>query len=187
MLNNDVVIRPPGLEDARQIAEVHIAAWRAAYRGVMSDEFLDGLDVERRESGWRRQIEAPRNGTGYLVAETRGRIAGFVIVGPPADDVDEAGTGGNGATGPGKDVGQLYAINLHPDLWAQGIGTLLLRRAEDRLRDLGYSTAYLWVEQSNERAITFYTGAGWAADGASKQDAAYSPPVTAKRYRKLLT
>jgi GNAT superfamily N-acetyltransferase len=96
MLNNDVVIRPPQLEDAREIAEAH-------------------------------------------------------------------------------------------NLWAQGIGTLLLRGAEDWLLDLGYSSACLWVEQSNERAITFYTGAGWAADGASKQDAAYSPPVTAKRYRKLLT
>lgn len=187
MLNNDVVIRTPKPADARQIAEAHIAAWRAAYRGVMSDEFLDGLDVGRRESGWRHQIETPREGTGYLVAETGGRIAGFVIVGPPIEDGDAGGTAGSGATGPGNEVGQLYAINLHPDVWAQGIGTLLLRGAENRLLDLGYSSAYLWVEQNNERAIAFYTRSGWAPDGATKQDAAYSPPVTVKRYRKVLS
>ncbi|WP_026817921.1 GNAT family N-acetyltransferase [Arthrobacter castelli] len=186
METTNVVIRPPGPADARELAEVHIAAWRAAYRGVMSDEFLDGIDVERRESGWRLQIEDPREGTAYLVAETASRIAGFVIVGPPVGDADAGSSADDGAS-PANRVGQLYAINLHPDLWARGIGTLLLRAAEDRLRGLGYTSAYLWVEQSNERAIAFYIGAGWAADGGTKEDTAYSPPVTVKRYRKNLS
>lgn len=179
MESSDVVIRVPVPHDARGLAEAHIAAWRAAYRGVMTDEFLDGLDVERRESGWRRQLPEPPAGTRCLAAEVDGRIAGFVIVGPPAGDED---TPALGESGEGTAVGQLYAINLHPDWWAQGIGTLLLAGAADELRGLGYSHAYLWVEQSNERAIAFYNGRGWMADGGTKEDTAYSPPLTAKRH-----
>lgn len=178
MDTNDVVIRPPRPHDARGLAETHIAAWRAAYRGVMSEAFLDGLDVERREAAWRRAIAAPPEGTVPLVADMAGQIAGFVIVGSPEDEAIQNGAD-NGA-------GQLYAINLHPDHWRQGIGTLLLQAAEERLRDLKYGSAYLWVEQSNERAIAFYDRYGWASDGGSKVDDAYSPPITARRYRKVL-
>jgi len=35
-------------DDALPLARLHVAAWRAAYRGLVPDEFLDGLDVDAR-------------------------------------------------------------------------------------------------------------------------------------------
>jgi len=55
-----VSIRPAGLDDARAIAEIHVRAWQWAYRGQIPDEILDGLSVEHREQGWRRQLSELR-------------------------------------------------------------------------------------------------------------------------------
>ncbi|QTX03952.1 hypothetical protein [Agromyces archimandritae] len=35
-------------EDAAGVAAVHVASWRAAYRGIVSREILDGLDGNTR-------------------------------------------------------------------------------------------------------------------------------------------
>ena len=43
-----VVIREATPDDARAIAEVHVASWRWAYRGDLPAEFLDGLSVDDR-------------------------------------------------------------------------------------------------------------------------------------------
>ena len=166
-----VVIRPPLERDARGLAEVHAAAWRAAYRGAMTDEYLDGMDVERMTEGWRRGITAPTQGTAPLLAEVSGEVAGFVIVGPPDADA-EPGTG------------QLYALNVHPTWWAQGIGSALLAAAEQKLHDLGYERAFLLVEKNNHRAIGFYTGRGWKPDGGTLEDTRFNPPVMESRHSR---
>jgi len=53
-----VVIREATSDDARAIAEVHMASWRWAYRGDLPAEFLDGLTVDDREREWREWLAA---------------------------------------------------------------------------------------------------------------------------------
>ncbi|MBP3044433.1 GNAT family N-acetyltransferase [Arthrobacter jiangjiafuii] len=164
-------IRPPVESDAPRLAVIHIAAWRAAYRGVMSDDYLDGLDVGRHSDGWRRNILNPRNGTVHLVAQVDDELVGFAIVGPGDNTSDPS-------------VGQLNAINLHPDWWAQGIGTVLFAAAEETLVLLGYQAGFLWVEAGNDRAISFYTKRGWLDDGGTMEDARFDPPVVERRHSR---
>ena len=114
MTTPDISVRAATVHDAARLAEIHIAAWRATYRGVMTDEYLDGLDVDRAASAWRRNILEPRQGTIHLVVQSADAVAGFAILGPAAGDPD-----------PG--TGQLHAINVHPDCWAQGVGSVLFR------------------------------------------------------------
>ena len=38
------VVRPAAFEDAAQIADVHIRSWQQAYRDLMDQAYLDGLD-----------------------------------------------------------------------------------------------------------------------------------------------
>lgn len=51
------LIRRATPDEAPAIADLSVRAWRAAYRGIVPDEVLDQLSVERRATGWRNAIE----------------------------------------------------------------------------------------------------------------------------------
>ena len=167
----NVTVRTATEHDAARLAEVHIAAWRATYRGVMSDEYLEGLDVGRASLAWRRNILEPKNGTVHLVVQSGNDLAGFAILGAAPRD-----------SGPGS--GQLYAINVHPDWWARGLGSVLFAAVEQKLIELGFGRAFLWVEKGNNRAISFYNKRGWLDDGATLEDTRFAPPVSERRHSR---
>ena len=151
-------LRPAIAEDAKAIATVHIQTWQSAYRGQLPDHYLDNLGEElaRRTEMWRSGITAPRTSrTEVWVADYDKRIDGFVAFGPARDADPDV-------------VAEVYAIYVHPNLWGQGLGRILLRQATERLRSLAYSTSMLWVLESNARARRFYEAAGWFADGRTK-------------------
>ena len=54
------VVRRATQGDATALAQVHVAAWQAAYRGVMTDAFLDGLDVRQWAERWRQTLGGTR-------------------------------------------------------------------------------------------------------------------------------
>lgn len=181
MTSSTVLVRHPVESDAPRLADIHISAWRAAYRNVMSDEYLDGLNLETSTRGWRRNILEPRPGTVHLVAETDSGVAGFCIFGPAEGTAGPEPEGGTAAP-----TGQLYAINVHPDAWARGVGSALFAAAEEKLASLGYHRAFLWVEATNKRAIDFYTNRGWLDDGGTLKDTRFDPPVSERRHSSLL-
>ena len=171
MTTPDISVRAATVHDAARLAEIHIAAWRATYRGVMTDEYLDGLDIGRAASAWRRNILEPRQGTIHLVVQSAGEVAGFAILGPVAGDAD-------------PETGQLHAINVHPDWWARGVGSVLFDAAEQQLIDLGYDRAFLWVAKGNDRAISFYTNRRWLDDGGTLEDTRFDPAVAERRHSR---
>ncbi len=167
-----IFVRPAVDHDAERLAEIHVAAWQATYRGIMTDERLDGMSVERATSNWRRNITDPANGTEHLVVVHDDLPVGFAIFGPAPDDC-------------APDTGQLYALNLHPDWWAKGLGSTLFRASEQRLAALGYARAFLWVAKGNERAISFYNKRGWFDDGGILEDAHFDPPIIELRHSRI--
>ena len=60
--------------DARSIAEIHVRAWQAAYRGQLTDDYLDGLSVEDRLEQHRQSLEAPPAEWRTWVAEGNGPV-----------------------------------------------------------------------------------------------------------------
>lgn len=61
------------------------------------------------------------------------------------------------------DAAWIAGMGVHPELRGRGIGTELLRRAQDRLRGLGVRTVELEVLIENDVARRCYTSAGFAA------------------------
>jgi len=108
-----------------------------------------------------------------LIAQREGRVIGFAALGR-ARDPDGGG------------AGEVYAIYAHPAAWDTGAGRALMRTALEQLRELGYQEATLWVLDSNERARRFYEKGGWRADGATKLDQRFDPPLHEVRYRIVL-
>ncbi len=147
-----VTVRGATADDARSIAEVHVASWRWAYRGQVPDEILGSLSVDEREAMWRRSLEEGKERTAVAIDES-GSLVGFVGTGPAGDDDADERTG------------EVYAIYVLEDAAGSGIGTALLRRGEDDLRSDGYRRVTLWVLTSNVRAHRFYERNGWVFDG----------------------
>jgi GNAT superfamily N-acetyltransferase len=167
-------IRPASATDARTIAEIHVRAWRWAYRGLMPDELLDGLSVEQRERMWQRNLSSEGPPNRIWVAEDGSGLVGFVAAGPSQDP---------DAT---PDTGEVYAIYLDPEVVGTGVGRRLFSRATDGLRADGYRTATLWVLDTNERTRRFYEVAGWRPDGETKVEPWQSFELSEVRYRIVL-
>jgi len=119
-------IRPAAPEDAGPIAEIHVAAWQAAYRGLMPDSYLDQLTVEKRTALWQRSLAQPSPGT-MMVAENQESLAGFCLFGPTRDP-----------EGKDQGVGEIVALNVRPSYWRSGFGRALCERACRFYEALGF-------------------------------------------------
>ncbi|MCC5032815.1 GNAT family N-acetyltransferase [Streptomyces sp. WAC 00631] len=64
-----------------------------------------------------------------------------------------------------EDAGTLWQLVVLPALRSCGLGTMLIRAAEQRIRDRGLCRAELAVEESNPRARALYERLGYVAYG----------------------
>lgn len=144
-----VTVRRAELADCRQVAEVHVRTWQAAYRHVLPPEVLESLSVDEREAVCRRLVESDLEVV--WVAEAEQRLVGFVFAGPARTE-DAAG--------------ELYAIYVLPEAWGSGAGRELMAAAKGWFVSAGYAKAMLWVVEDNPRARRFYEREGWEAVGA---------------------
>ncbi len=170
-----LTIRQAGPGDARNIAEIHVASWQAAYRGLLPDSYLDALAIDQRLPMWDRILALSSTLIGVLVAAIDDEIVGFCSVGPPLSQADEPG-----------DSLVLHTIYIKPSHERRGIGGALLRHAEGEMTRMGATTAILWVLGENRGARRFYEASGWTDDGVEKLDEIGGQAVREVRYRKRL-
>lgn len=147
-------VRTASIRDAREIAAVHIASWRATYRGSMPDSVLEALDIEQRARKWREELGDPDVDC-MVVAPP---IVGFCKVAASRDADCE------------PETGEITAIYLHPGHWRRGHGRALVAAALDRARRRGYRRLSLWVLRDNQRARSFYEAVGFSPDGCERTD-----------------
>ena len=144
--------------DAYALAEMHVANLAGSLsRGLLPDDFLDGLTVEAHAERWQQILTSSPRQT--WVACEADRVVGFVSVGICRDD-DAL---------PDR-TGEIYGLYVHPDKWRLGIGALLMAQAVHALKLAGYADATLWVLRGNRRARDFYEASGFVPDGAAKID-----------------
>jgi ribosomal protein S18 acetylase RimI-like enzyme len=135
-------VRPAAPRDAKAIAEIHVATWQAAYQGLIPDDFLKAMTVEKRLGYWREAIEF--SDPQILVALDADKVIGFV-------GFDRSRDAGTKST-----VGEIWALYITPEHWRQGAGLALWDGARDGLKEEGCTQVTLWVLVANERALQFY-------------------------------
>jgi ribosomal protein S18 acetylase RimI-like enzyme len=147
----DMRIREAMLEDAEELADVHIATWRSAYRGIIPGHVLDNLSLKRRAARW-REVLSETVDRGNLVALAEGRIVGFASFGPARDEDEDPSL-----------TAELMALYVHPEHWRRGVGTRLWQEVQSRLEER-YREITLWVLCDNDRARRFYERIGFVAE-----------------------
>lgn len=156
-MNTDASIRCATVADARAIAAVHIASWRAAYRGLLPDRTLDELTVEGRERDWQGWLAEGSARHYTLVAERDGVIEAFCTLEMPSREEDEP-----------EDVAGIPALYAHPEAFGRGAGPALMDAAIEAIREHDYREAILWMLDGNRRAEAFYERRGWERDGGAR-------------------
>ena len=139
------------METEREIrgkAYVHWKSWQEAYPGLVRQDFLDRLSLEKCEQiafGWQ---------DGMLIAKDGENVVGFVGYGHREGDPPDA-----------CEIFALYVLSAY---YGQGVGARLMDAALDRLK--GGGQIRLWTLKNNERAIRFYRKCGFVPDGEEKEN-----------------
>jgi GNAT superfamily N-acetyltransferase len=142
-----MVLRRATVHDAGAIAALRIDSWRAMYRGVMPDAYLDGMRLEDSAASWTRVLSTAPANTSVVVAERGGEIIGFA-----------AGHGLAQAKF-GLDA-ELAAIYLRPDAQRIGIGRRLVSMVADAHQSRGATGLLVWVIATNKPARQFFEQLG---------------------------
>jgi ribosomal protein S18 acetylase RimI-like enzyme len=160
MSSGNPIVRRAVASDAAAIAALQVRSWRAAYRGIVPDAFLEDLAEDAWLERWTERLAATAGDGIHRLVSTDGRD------GPPRA-VAACGPASASAAEP---TGQLYVLYADPPWWGRGHGSALLRRVHELLAADGHRAAVLWVAAANDRSIAFYERHGWAKDGATQRE-----------------
>ncbi|GEN78479.1 GNAT family N-acetyltransferase [Actinotalea fermentans] len=166
----EVTIRPATPADAERIAAVEFASWREAYRGVVPEEFLAGLDEPSRAEHWASTLATLDRGHSVWVADDEDGTVGFVHLGPSRDEDAD------------RTTMEIYSIYLDPHAWGRGAARELMRTTLGAVPD--GATVTLWALDTNDRARHFYRRSGFAPDGVEKMEEFGGEYLKEIRYRR---
>jgi ribosomal protein S18 acetylase RimI-like enzyme len=139
MINNLEIKKMETDDEIRGKAYVHWKSWHDAYPGLVDQEYLDALTLEKCEKiayNW------PDN---LIVAKDNGRVIGFVGYG---DRGDEA-----------PNTGEIFALYVLAEYYGKGVAQKLMKAGLQQLTN--YPQVCLWVLKKNKRAIRFYEKCGF--------------------------
>jgi GNAT superfamily N-acetyltransferase len=141
------IIRKAKLEDASTIATVHVAAWKETYRGIVSDEALDNLSIQRRTEQWVNSLSDEGHAFHRaFAAEMNGQVVGFASYGSP--QVNDTGFDG-----------ELFALYILRAAHKRGLGRILVRAVMQAMRGIEWNSMMVWVLKDNP-ARGFYERLG---------------------------
>ena len=147
----DVSVRPGIVEDARAIAAIQVAAWRASYATIWPQQALDSLDVPSMEETWHAALENPPSAKHRMFTACAGPVVvGFAAIAPAPDE---------------PTTGEVVALEVSPARRGDGHGSRLLAACSDVLRQSNAASIRFWVITGDDDRARFLASAGLAPSG----------------------
>ena len=145
--NLNIQVRPATVRDAKTIAEIHVNTWHTAYAGLVADDYLKGLSVEKKQAEW---LDSIKFGEPQVIVALDGNaIVGFAGYDRTRDPKTKPTTG------------EIWAMYVASDYWGEGAGLALWDGCREGLVEEGCLEVTLWCMLRNERALRFYELAGF--------------------------
>ena len=171
--DDPTVIREATVSDAHAIADVHVAAWRSTYTGLVPNEFLDARSVGERESKWRERLH--NKTCGILLKVEKDQVIGFACYGSAKDEGHVTNS-----------TGEIQAIYLKAEFQRRGFGRELWNSALSLLAGRGMTDVVVWVFDLNLGSRRFYETMGCRLDGGRKVISLGGKELLEVRYRASL-
>ena len=139
-------IRRANIEDADGIAKVHVDSWKTTYKGIIPNNFLNGLSYEDRTELWKQNINKEDNYV--IIAENeQGKIIGFADAWKRERNIEE-------------NTCDLTSIYLLEQYQGAGIGKALMKELFIHFKQMGYSKIFVDVLEDNKTKYFYeYYGA----------------------------
>ena len=129
-------------DDRLAISHIYEASWKAAYRGMIPQTFLDELPV----GNWAGVIDKSDRKSLVLVEDdTFIGTASYAKSRWPEQ----------------AEWGEIISIYLLPEYIGKGYGKQLFQRVLEELKQMGFKKILLWVLEDNVRAKQFYEKFGF--------------------------
>ena len=138
-------LREATLTDYNHIAQLHTLSWRTAYKGLLSDGYLESNLLGERQNYWKEKLSSLKANEFVIAAENESGVVGFAAV------MDQPQKGYDAL---------LDNLHVHPDLKGQGLGGRLMKEVAQRLLKSGRKSFYLWVLKGNTPAELVYQSKG---------------------------
>lgn len=136
IMDDTIEIRQGRTADVFAIGRVLVETWRATFRGLLDDAYLDRMSPA--EQAVRHMSRRNATGVGHFVAIDRksDTLVGFANYGPARYSAPTP-------------VGEIYALYVLPAYQGRGIGGGLVRAVARRMVEAGTVTLYVWVLSTN--------------------------------------
>jgi ribosomal protein S18 acetylase RimI-like enzyme len=142
---NAITCRTLQADDADTVYAIAAEAWRFTYDGIFTPAFIDQfVQTNYAPEQLRRAAARAASGdTHFEVALDEDQLIGLCQLGITAQGA------------------KLFRIYLRPHYIGQGVGRMLLQRAEAFVRNQGLSSYGCFVHHKNERGKQFYLRNGF--------------------------
>ena len=140
---------------------IETACWRVGYAGVLPQHVLESLDESIRAKRWQRILR--RAGSEAWVAQNlEGRVLGFTALGLPSEEWEDEPDA--------QDEHRVRSLFVAPPFWRLGLGSKLLKWAEEQTVVLGGQHILARVPRDAAWVRKFYERAGYIDIGGSGGD-----------------
>jgi ribosomal protein S18 acetylase RimI-like enzyme len=141
-------IRVANLDDAAEIAQVHVQAWQESYKGIIEQDYLESISFKERLEQRKHILSTRSEKEKNLVAcNQQGEIIGFCDMGENRHEKS-------------SEVGQIYAIYILKQYQGKGIGYALWKHSVKHLVAHGLVPFNVLVLEHNWPARLFYEKQG---------------------------
>lgn len=130
-----ISVRKASVNDAPGVAYVHMNTWLTTYRGLVTDDFLDNLNLEDFVNRTRGHLT---QGANYYVVEIEGKVIGFAAGNRTRDENVKS-----------KFDAEVYAIYVLKEHQKRGVGKILIQAMEESFTALGFRSMCIWVLRDN--------------------------------------
>ena len=130
------IIRKKERKDCADVAHVVTVAWNETYKGIVPDDFLEGLYLNEEQRTINSYNKFDENDNHQYVLEVDGKVIGFVNVG--STDEKEY-----------DNCGELHAIYIINGYKGNGYGKKLINIGIEELKKMGYNKMIIGCLEGN--------------------------------------
>ena len=138
-----MLIRKATVDDIASIAKLYVSNHKTTYKGLVSDDYLNNLTVEKASERWKNFLSDDSNI--MWVASQEDKLLGFISTMPDSTS---------------NKIRYLDSLHICPEARGKGIGTALIRTAGESTLRNGYEKMSVCVVKGNDKAKQLYIKLG---------------------------